>query len=146
MPTDPTSRSRLRDNPDLLDRFIEETLRYEPPFRGHYRHVRADTTLCGTTIAADSHLVVLWGAVNRDPARFEAPNEFRLDRPHPKGHMSFGKGAHFCVGAALARTEARIVLRKLLDSTSHIEAVDTGPWLPSVLVRRRKSLELAVRT
>lgn len=90
--------------------------------------------------------MLLWGAVNRDPARYEAPNEFRLDRPHPKGHMAFGKGAHFCVGAALARMEARIVLRKLLENTSHIEAVDTGPWLPSVLVRRRESLELAVRT
>jgi cytochrome P450 family 144 len=141
----PDVATQLRENPDLLDRFIEETLRYEPPFRGHYRHVRVDTTLCGTAVAADSHLVLLWGAVNRDPARFEAPNEFRLDRPHPKGHMAFGKGAHFCVGAALARMEARIVLRKLLDSTSHIEAVDTGPWLPSVLVRRRERLELALR-
>ncbi len=140
----PDVAQQVRDNPDLLDRFIEETLRYEPPFRGHYRHVRVDTTLCGTAVAADSHLLVLWGAVNRDPARFDAPDEFRLDRPHPKGHMAFGKGAHFCVGAALARMEARIVLRKLLDSTSHIEAVDTGPWLPSVLVRRRESLELAV--
>lgn len=141
----PDIAQHVREQPDLLDRFIEETLRYEPPFRGHYRHVRNDTRLCGAAVAADSHLLVLWGAVNRDPARFEAPHEFRLDRPHPKGHMSFGKGAHFCVGAALARMEARIVLRKLLDGTSHIEAVDTGPWLPSVLVRRRESLELAVR-
>jgi cytochrome P450 len=58
--------------------------------------------------------------------------------------MSFGKGAHFCVGAALARMEARIVLGLLLRRTSGFEAIDTGPWIPSVLVRRREHLALAV--
>jgi cytochrome P450 family 144 len=142
----PDTQQRVRDNPELLERFIEEALRFEPPFRGHYRHVRVDTTLCGAAIPADSRLLLLWGAVNRDPAHFHAPNEFRLDRSHAKGHMAFGKGAHFCVGAALARMEARIVLRMLLERTSHIEALDTGQWIPSVLVRRRERLNLAVRT
>ncbi len=141
----PELAQQLRDDPDLVDALIEETLRYEPPFRGHYRHVRTDTTLCGTALPAGSHLLLLWGAANRDPARFEDPGEFRLDRPHAKGHMAFGKGAHFCVGAALARMEARVVLRLLLDRTTHLEALDTGPWIPSVLVRRREHLELAVR-
>ena len=58
-----------------------------------------------------------------------------------KGHITFGKGAHFCVGAALARLEARIVLRMLLDRTSWIEATDTGQWLPSLLVRRLERLD-----
>ena len=141
----PDVQQRLRDDPDLLDAFIEECLRYEPPFRGHYRHVRVDTTLGGVALPADSHLLLLWGAVNRDPAHFDTPNEFRLDRAHAKGHMTFGKGAHFCVGAALARVEARIVLGMLLERTADIDAVDTGPWIPSVLVRRRERLELAVR-
>lgn len=131
--------------PQLLGAFIEETLRYEPPFRGHYRHVRNATTLDGTELPADSHLLLLWGAANRDPAQFEAPGEFRLDRAGGKGHISFGKGAHFCVGAALARLEARIVLRLLLDRTSVIEAADVGGWLPSILVRRIERLELAVQ-
>jgi cytochrome P450 len=76
---------------------------------------------------------------------FEAPNEFRLDRSGAKGHVTFGKGVHFCVGAALARLEAQIVLRMLLNRTSWIEATDVGEWLPSILVRRRKRLQLAVR-
>ena len=60
--------------------------------------------------------------------------------------VRFGKGVHFCVGAALARLEARIVLDMLLDErTSWIEAVDVGEWLPSILVRRRERLQLAVR-
>jgi len=140
----PDIQRQVRETPDLLTTFIEETLRYEPPFRGHYRHVVRDTTLAGVDLPADSHLLLLWGAANRDPAHFETPGEFRLDRAEAKGHISFGKGAHFCVGAALARLEAQIVLRLLLDRTSKIEAADVGRWLPSILVRRLERLELAV--
>ena len=143
--TRPDLQQRVREDTDLLGPFIEEALRYEPPFRGHYRHVVADTTLGGTDVPAGSRLLLLWGAANRDPAQFDAPHEFRLDRPGGKGHITFGKGAHFCVGAALARLEAQIVLRAVLDRTSQIDAVDIGPWLPSILVRRREHLELAVK-
>lgn len=136
-------QQQLRDQPDLLGVFLEEVLRYEPPFRGHYRHVVRDTTLCGVDLPAGSRLILLWGAANRDPSHFDNPNEFRLDRPGGKGHITFGKGAHFCVGAALARLEARIVLRQLLDHTSKIEAAETGRWLPSLLVRRLERLQLA---
>lgn len=143
--TRPDLQQRVRDHPALLGAFIEETLRYEAPFRGHYRHVRECTTLNGVQLPADSHLLLLWGAANRDPAQFESPDAFRLDRPEVKGHISFGRGAHFCVGAALARLEAQIALRMLLGRTSHMEAADVGPWLPSILVRRLERLELAVR-
>jgi cytochrome P450 family 144 len=140
----PDIGQRVRESPEMLTAFIEETLRFEPPFRGHYRHVRNHTSLAGVNLPADSHLLLLWGAANRDPARFDAPGEFRLDRPDAKGHISFGKGAHFCVGAALARLEAQIVLRLLLERTSTIRAADVGRWLPSILVRRLERLELAV--
>jgi cytochrome P450 len=137
-------QQQVRDDPGLLGAFIEETLRYEPPFRGHYRHVVTDTTLGGVDLSAGSRLLLLWGAANRDPVQFETPDEFRLDRPTGKGHITFGKGAHFCVGAALARLEAQIVLGMLLDRTSWIEAADVGLWLPSILVRRLERLELTV--
>jgi cytochrome P450 len=104
-----------------------------------------DATLAGVQVPADSHLLLMWGAANRDPAHFEAPNEFRLNRSGAKGHVTFGKGVHFCVGAALARLEAQIVLRTLLERTAWIEATDVGEWLPSILVRRRERLQLAVR-
>jgi cytochrome P450 len=141
----PDIQQQVRENPHLLTAFIEETLRYEPPFRGHYRHVRNGTTLAGVDLPADSHLLLLWGAANRDPAHFERPGEFLLDRAEAKGHISFGKGAHFCVGASLARLEATIVLRLLLDRTSTIQQADVGRWLPSLLVRRLERLELSVR-
>ncbi|WIM88916.1 cytochrome P450 [Candidatus Mycobacterium wuenschmannii] len=146
MATRPDIQRQVRDDPALLETFIEETLRFEPPFRGHYRHVTRDTTLAGTDLPAGSRLILLWGAANRDPAHYESPDEFRLDRASPKAHIAFGKGAHFCVGAALARIEARIVLSQLLARTTHIAAVDAGRWLPSLLVRRLEHLELAIRT
>jgi cytochrome P450 family 144 len=140
----PDIQQQVRENPELLSTFIEETLRFESPFRGHYRHVPRNTTLAGLEVPAESHLLLLWGAANRDPAHFDAPNDFRLDRSSAKAHMTFGKGVHFCVGAALARLEARIVLGMLLERTSWIEAADVGDWLPSILVRRRERLQLAV--
>jgi cytochrome P450 len=142
--TRPDIQQRVREEPELLGAFIEETLRYESPFRGHYRHVWRDTSLGGTDLPAGSHLLLMWGAANRDPRQFKSPNEFRLDRGSGKSHVTFGKGVHFCVGAALARLEARVVLQMLLDNTTWIEAADIGPWLPSILVRRREHLELAV--
>jgi cytochrome P450 family 144 len=84
---------------------------------------------------------LLWGAANRDPSHFDDPNQFRLDRSGGKGHITFGKGAHFCVGAALARLEAHVVLGQLLERTSKIHAAETGRWLPSL--RRLERLELA---
>jgi cytochrome P450 family 144 len=141
----PEIQHQLRENPELLGVFIEEVLRFESPFRGHYRHVLCDTTLAGIDLPAGAHLLLMWGAANRDPEHFDAPNEFRLDRSSAKDHLTFGKGVHFCVGAALARLEARIVLGMLLERTSWIEATDVGEWLPSILVRRREHLRLAVR-
>lgn len=142
--TFPDIQRRLRDDPGQLGLFVEEVLRYEPPFRGHYRHVVNETELCDVALPAGSRLLLLWGAANRDPQNFEDPDEFRLDRTGAKGHITFGKGVHFCVGAALARLEATTVLGHLLEQTTDIRAVETGRWLPSMLVRRLEHLTLAV--
>ncbi|MGB3893295.1 cytochrome P450 [Mycolicibacter sinensis] len=141
----PGVQEQLRAHPELLGAFIEETLRYESPFRGHYRHVVNDTTLAGVELPADSRLLLVWGAANRDPEHFDTPEEFRLDRSALKGHVAFGKGAHFCVGTPLARLEAQVVLRTLLEQTTWIEAAEVGQWLPSILVRRLERLELDLR-
>ena len=141
--TRPDIQQQVRRRPELLGAFLEEVLRYEPPFRSHYRHVVNDTTLCGVDLQAGSRLLLLWGAANRDPSHFDDPNQFRLDRSGGKGHITFGKGAHFCVGAALARLEAHVVLGQLLERTWKIHAAETGRWLPSLLVRRFERPELA---
>ena len=136
-------QQQVRDDLRLLGAFLEETLRYEPPFRGHYRHVVTDTELGGVDLRAGSRLLLLWGAANRDPTHFDDPNRFRLDRASGKGHISFGKGIHFCVGAALARMEATVVIGQLLERTSRVEAAMVGRWLSSLLVRRLERLDLA---
>jgi cytochrome P450 len=143
--TQPELQRVLRDDPQLMPTFIEETLRLEPPFRAHHRHVLHDTELAGCALPKDSRILLLWGAANRDPAQFDAPDELRLDRPKTKGHTTFGKGLHFCLGAPLARLEASTVLGLLLDRTDWFEAADVGPWLPSVLARRREHLQLTLR-
>ncbi|MGJ6121449.1 cytochrome P450 [Mycolicibacterium sp. Y3] len=142
--THPTIQHQVREQPELLGAFLEEVLRFEPPFRGHYRHVVNDTELSGVALQAGSRLLLMWGAANRDPSHFEDPDQFRVDRSAGKSHLTFGKGAHFCVGAALARLEATVVIRHLLARTTLIEAAQTGLWLPSLLVRRLDHLELAV--
>ncbi|MFO7161927.1 MAG: cytochrome P450 [Mycolicibacterium hassiacum] len=141
----PDLQQHLRDHPDALGAFIEEMLRYEPPFRSHYRHVVTDTTLAGVPLPAGSRLLLLWGAANRDPQHFDDPHEFRIGRPNIKTHLAFGRGAHFCVGAGLARLEARIVLSALLERTAWIGPPEPGRWLPSLLVRRLERLDLPVR-
>lgn len=143
--TNPAIQHQVREKPELLGAFLEEVLRYEPPFRGHYRHVVHDTELGGVALHAGSRLLLMWGAANRDPSHFVDPGQFRLDRPGGRGHLTFGKGAHFCVGAALARLEATVVLRQLLERTILVQAAETGRWLPSLLVRRLDHLELTLR-
>ncbi|MFD1815437.1 cytochrome P450 [Rhodococcus gannanensis] len=137
-------QSLLRADPTMVAPFIDEMLRFESPFRGHHRHVTRQTSLGGVPLGAGSHLTLLWGAANRDPAVFEAPDEVRLHRPNLKANVAFGRGAHFCVGAALARMEAQVALRLLLERTESVGLVD-AEWAPSLLVRRHSRLTLSTR-
>lgn len=141
----PERAGRVRSEPELVRTFIEEALRLESPFRGHYRHVVRDTELGGIALPSGSHLLLLWGAANRDPAAFDAPDTLRLDRPGGRGHLAFGKGTHFCVGAALARLETRIALTMLLSETTDFETAEPPGWVPSVTVRRLERLPLRLR-
>ncbi|MFC7448363.1 cytochrome P450 [Rhodococcus daqingensis] len=142
--THPEIQSRLRDNPALIDHFLDEALRLESPFRAHHRHVVADTTLGGVTLPAGSHALLLWGAANRDPARFDRPDEVVLDRPSIRSHLAFGKGTHFCVGSALARMEALAAVTLLIKRSSDITLADDAAWVPSIFVRRHLSLPLQI--
>jgi len=141
--TNPDTQDALRADPTLMTPLLEETLRLESPFRGHHRHVVADTALAGTDLPEGAHLLLLWGAANRDEAAFTEPDRLRLDRPSPRSHLAFGKGLHFCVGAALARTEARIAVGTLLANTSGFGLAD-AEWVPSIMVRRHRRLQLTL--
>jgi len=135
-------QQHLRQNLEQIPTFVEEALRLEPPFRYHMRSVPKDTTLGGVDIPADATVLLLWGAANRDDAEFERADEVDLHRPVPRHHLSFGRGIHHCVGAPLARIEARTVLTVLLERTSSITLDPEHPpqWVNSLMVRRHKRL------
>jgi cytochrome P450 len=139
-------QARLRTDPALLPAFLEEALRLEPPFKFHYRHVQRACSLGGVALRAGSRLALLWASANRDEAVYERPDELDLTRAHPRDHFSFGRGVHFCVGAALARLEARVALEELLAATRDFALHADAPprHVPSIFVRRLERLPLRV--
>jgi cytochrome P450 family 144 len=140
-------QEHLRRSPERIPRFVEEVLRLESPFRYQMRSVPRDTTLGGVGIPAGATVLLLFGAANRDVAEFERPDEVDLDRKVPRLHMAFGRGIHHCVGAPLARIEARVVLSVLLERTASITLdPDRAPrWVNSLMVRRYERLPLRLQ-
>jgi cytochrome P450 len=142
----PTIAAELRRDAELIPRFVEEVVRLEPPFKFHYRAVRQPCELGGAELAVGDRLMLLWASANRDASHFEEPDTLRLDRKHPKDHLSFGRGSHFCVGAPFARLEARIVCEELLDRCQKISVArgTTPVHAKSIFVRRLERLVLDV--
>jgi cytochrome P450 len=110
----------LRADRTRIPDFIEEVLRLDSPLKGPFRLSRVPTTVGGVPLPAGTTALLLLGAANRDPRRFEQPNEFRPDRENARQHLAFGHGIHTCVGAPLARAEARIAIERLLACTTDI--------------------------
>ncbi|MFD4564945.1 cytochrome P450 [Streptomyces sp. NPDC058467] len=134
----PDQLTRLRDEPDLLPRAVEELLRYDSAFElTTWRFFGKDSDLHGTRIPAGDSVIVSLCAANRDPRRFENPDTLDLDRS-PNPHLAFGHGIHFCPGAALARAELQIALGTLLTRLPGLRlAVPDADleWVPAVLGR-----------
>ena len=143
----PELQEHLRQNPEQIATFAEEALRLESPFRYLMRSVPKNTTLGNVDIPAGSTVLLLWGAANRDANEFERPDEIDLGRRIPRRHVAFGRGIHHCVGAPLARIEARNVLTVLLDRTESIalEPEQSPSWVSSLLVRRHEQLPVRLQ-
>ena len=122
-------QSRLREDPKLVPDFVEEGLRLEGPVKTGHRLVLKNTELGGVALPAGSIVALMNGAINRDPRRFDAPSELRLGRRSVREHLAFGRGAHTCPGAALARTENRVAIEVLLGRLGdiHISEEKHGP-------------------
>ena len=102
---------------------IEEALRWEAPIQSFYRRARRDLELGGTAVKEGDALLVLYGAANRDEAKYECPEEFDPERGTPD-HLAFGGGIHVCLGASLARLEARLALEGVVKRFSALEPVE----------------------
>ena len=142
----PEVQDALRRAPTCVAPFLEEILRLESPFRFHPRTATADTELGGVDIAAGSLVLLCWASANRDDAVFDAADELVIGRPDGHRHLAFGRGIHHCVGAPLARLEARVAVEAVLAATSNIE-VDRSSrqrLVDSVWVHRHDALSLVL--
>lgn len=137
-------QASLRQSPALIDNFIEEVLRLEAPFHGHFRVVRRDTILAGTRLKEGDRLMLLWSSTGRDESQFENADTLNLDRSKPKSHLAFGYGIHHCIGAALARAEARIAFEAILERTADLSlsADNDFKHVPSLFIRSLKRLNI----
>jgi cytochrome P450 len=147
----PDLQKLLRAEPDRIPNFVEETLRLESPIQGEFRLSRVATKIGTVDIPPGTNVMVHNGAANRDPRQFEAPNEFRLDRADGRLHLGFGFGIHTCVGAPLARAEARASLARLLARMADIKISERehGPagarryeYSPTYMLRGLERLHL----
>jgi len=148
---DPDLQQLLRAERDRIPNFVEEMLRVESPIKSHFRLARVSTNVGGVEVPAGTTVMLLDGAANRDPRRFEHPAEFDVDRPNARQHLAFGHGIHTCAGAPLARAEARVALERILDRMTGIKISETehGPagarryeYVPSYLFRGLTKLHL----
>ncbi|OCC13174.1 cytochrome P450 [Streptomyces sp. PTY087I2] len=139
----PDQLALLRAEPGLIDGAVEEMLRYDGPVEtSTYRFARGPVTIGDTVIPGDSVVLVALASVDRDPARFPAPDTFDIRR-EPQGHLAFGHGAHYCLGAPLARMEARIAIGALLERCPGLARDPSGgelDWLPGLLMRGTRGL------
>jgi cytochrome P450 len=151
----PDIQQQLRGDRSLIPGFIEESLRMESPVKSDSRLARRAASIGGVDIPAGTVVMVLPGAANRDPRRFENPHEFDLNRKNVREHMAFARGVHSCPGGPLARVEGRVSIERLLDRMSHIEIDEAhhGPsadrrytYEPTYILRGLSELHLTFTT
>jgi cytochrome P450 len=136
----------LRADESAMDGAIEECLRFESPIQRTFRRVTREVELEGRLMQKDQIVIQLLGAANRDRAHFDHPEVFDITR-RPNRHIAFGSGVHFCIGASLARLEAKIALRSILERMPNLElAADGVEWqVEKPLFRCVRSLPLLAR-
>ena len=138
----PEQRKRLVDAPTLMPTAVEELLRFAGPPQGMLRAVVEDTELGGQKLTADDRILLLIGCANRDERVFDAPHELDLGR-NPNSHLAFAFGVHFCLGAAVARLEARHALAGVLRRAPEYRVTTEEPrWRGGFFIRGLEELSI----
>lgn len=140
----PGEWQHLREDPERARSIIEETLRISTPVQGMFRVVRHDTTVAGVDIPAGARVVAMYSAANRDPSVFDGPQSFCPERDGATDHLAFGRGIHYCVGAALARLEGKVALEELARrlSSFELDPANAFEYHPSFMLRGLKRLDV----
>ncbi|HVV76706.1 MAG TPA: cytochrome P450 [Mycobacteriales bacterium] len=147
----PELQDQLRADLAAIPNFVDEVLRIESPIKGDFRVARVATRVGGVDIEPGTTVMLLNGAINRDPRKFDAPAVLDPQRANAREHMAFGHGTHFCPGAPLARTEGRVALERILQRTRNIRISDAehGPagerkfrYAPTYMLRGLVALHL----
>ncbi|MGQ0846672.1 MAG: cytochrome P450 [Sporichthyaceae bacterium] len=121
----PDQLAILRAEPELWPIAVEEILRFAAPVQNTFRYRLTDGEVHGTKVGRGTFLALLLAGANRDPSVFENPDVFDVRRANAREHVGFGLGAHFCVGAALARMEGEVVLRRLFERFEDLAVAGT---------------------
>jgi cytochrome P450 len=138
----PDQLRRVADDPSRVPGAIEEALRFDSPVQLVFRNTTEAVELSGVKLPKGAYVVPLIGSANRDERRFADPDRFDVER-EAQGHLAFGFGEHFCLGASLARLEARVALEGLLPELVRLERRGKRELVDSFLVRGPRRLELA---
>lgn len=142
----PEQLTLLAERPSLAPSAVEEVLRYDAPVQFAFRTAIADIDVAGETISKGDQIIVLLGSANRDPAQFSKPDRFDITRADSR-HLAFGFGAHFCLGAPLARAEAQIAFAALIRRFPTLELrTDTPQYRPHIVNRGLQSLPVGFST
>jgi cytochrome P450 len=138
----PDQLALLARQPERIPNAVEEMLRYEPPAQALPRRARRDLELHGRTIPADARVLLVWAAANLDEREFEQPERFDVERKITR-HLAFGHGVHFCLGASLARLEARVAFEELLARIPEYVLESDPGWLASRWLRAHRAVEIS---
>jgi cytochrome P450 len=145
MHTHPQELERLREDPGLVSSAVEEALRFDSPVQGLWRGLREPAELAGVELPAGARVMTLFASGNRDRSAYGSDADvFRADR-NPTDHVAFGTGIHVCLGAALARLEARVAISTLLERTECIERAGEPTRSLSPVLRGVRAQPLRLR-
>jgi cytochrome P450 len=138
----PDQLAMVAEDSALIPNMIEEALRWDSPVQFLFRMTTQDAEVAGTTIPANASVVPMYAAANRDSRKYPDGERFDITR-NTQGHVAFGLGPHFCLGAPLARLEAKVAFEELFVRTRNIERAGEATRIGSMFLRGMATLPLA---